>query len=122
MIRTIPANAARNSENSCKDPHVQFHSISNIAIQEGLKCDEREELQLRKMVQSWGQLCLKGGKDNITMSVPTSCIRNSIKHIHILFGAFSVELKREDENFILIFHGTQFHTAGNPHSWEEQFL
>jgi hypothetical protein len=39
MGRTIPTNVARNLENSCKDPHVQFHSISNIAIQ-GLKCGE----------------------------------------------------------------------------------
>jgi hypothetical protein len=40
MRRTIPTNDARNPANSCKDPYVQFHSISNIAMQDGLKCGE----------------------------------------------------------------------------------
>jgi hypothetical protein len=40
---------------------------------------------------------LKGGKDNIAMSVSTTTTGNSIKLIHILFRAFSIELKREDE-------------------------
>jgi hypothetical protein len=93
MGRTIPTNVARNLENSCKDPHVQFHSISNIAIQ-GLKCGES-----RIATEKYSKLrpaLFKGGEDNIAMSVPTSFTGNSIKPIHILFGAFFVELKRED--------------------------
>jgi hypothetical protein len=91
-MRTIPTNAVRNSENSCKDPHVQFHPISNIAIQ-GLKCGE-SIIAAEKYGSKLRPALFEGGKDNIAMSVPTSSTGNSINPIPFLFGAFSIELKR----------------------------
>jgi hypothetical protein len=55
-----------------------------------LKCGERR-IAAEKVGSKLGPSLFKGGKDNITMSVPTSSTDNSIKPIHILFGAFSVE-------------------------------
>jgi hypothetical protein len=97
MNITLSSNATSNSKNSCKDPNVPFHSISNIAIQEDMNYDE-PRMTVKNNVSKLTTTLFEGGEDNMAISTPTTIAMTSINPIHIQLGTLDFELKIEDEN------------------------
>jgi hypothetical protein len=88
MNITRSSNAASNSKNSCKDPNVRFHFISNIAMQEDMNYGQPRMLANNN--SSKLSTTLFDREDNMAISAPTTAASNSINPIHIQYRTFIV--------------------------------
>jgi hypothetical protein len=75
--------------------------ISTIITESFPTLRKKKKKQVYTLTPKLWTALVQGGENDMNITMPTAAASNSSNPIHIQFGTFSVELKRDDENNIV---------------------